>query len=187
MQRNSKLKWNFKWQWMQGHFLQIFFFLVEIRVGCWKTFFKEVSTEWVVRTKVQCGVVSLEKPQLPCVIQHTAVFCGCKQVSGCPISPPQHCMGFFDKPPSSEAASPGTGALGCLWQVTGPAAGPSSAAPQHHHTQPRACCPQPALLLEGTHGRNGWSNVKQKNATRTPKSQKKCIIIHWEHASLLLC
>lgn len=162
---------------MTSTFPADFFFLIEICVGCWKTFLKEVSTEWVVRTKVRCGALSLEKPQVPCVIQHTAVLRGCKQVSGCPISPPQHCMGFFVKPPSSRAASPGMGALGCLWEVTGPAAGPSSAAPQHRHTQPRACCTQPALLLEGTHGKNGWSNVKKKNVTQTPKSQKKCVII----------
>lgn len=124
-------------------------------VGGWNIFFKEMCTEWIVGIKVWHGVISLEKPQLPCMIQHTAVLHRCKQVSGRPISPPQHCLGFFVRLPSSKATSRGTGALGCLWEVTYPAAGPSSAAPQHPPAQLHACCPQPALLLEGSYGRNG--------------------------------
>lgn len=141
-----------------------------------KSFFKEMSTECIVRIKVQSGTVSLEKPQLPCVIQHTAVLHRRKQVSGCLISPPQHCLGFFVRPPSSKAASPGTGALGCLWEVTHPATSPSSAAPQHLPTQPRACCPQPALLLEGSYARNGWSNVKK--STSNSRRSENHILIH---------
>lgn len=132
-----------------------FFSLTEICVAGWKIFFKEMSTECIVRIKAWCSMVSLEKPQLPCLIQHTAVLHGRKQVSSHPISPPQHCLGFFVRLPSSKAASPGTRALGCLWEVTRPAAGPSSAALQHPPAQPHACCPQPALLLEESYGRNG--------------------------------
>lgn len=74
-------------------------------------------------------MVSLEKPQLSSVIQHwsKAVVQRHKQVSECLISAPQHCLGFLVRSSSCTVACPGTGALGCLCEVTGPA----SSALQH--------------------------------------------------------